>query len=179
MLSISPKFFGLISWNANGTRGLNGNFPEQTDDFWRCSTFSVSTAGKEITVPFGQNFHFYFVVFLRHHVSSFPMRLQVWNEWEKKPFHLTKKVSEISNQKALQNSHENHSRVDSVIIALVAVLLYFIPDFLHVNWNLFQALWELRRAHASSSGFPLKHKKNPLVWADICQIFAVVVHLLP
>ena len=135
--------------------------------------FSLHLAGTEITVPFAQNFHFYFVVFLLHNLSFFPNEIASLEPKGKKPFHLTRKVSEISNRKFWLN--KKRSRILMVTTqgwmvsllfsmnALVAVLLYFIPDFSHVKRNLCQALWELRRAHASASGFPLEDKRNPLV----------------
>ena len=37
------KISGSISWNANGTQGSKGNFPEQMDNLRSCSTFFVAT----------------------------------------------------------------------------------------------------------------------------------------
>ena len=37
------KISGSNGWNANGTRGSRGNFPEQTDNLRSCSTFFVAT----------------------------------------------------------------------------------------------------------------------------------------
>ena len=37
------KISGSTGWNANGTRGSRGNFPEQTDNLRSCSTFFVAT----------------------------------------------------------------------------------------------------------------------------------------
>ena len=78
------KISGPTGWNANGTYGSNGNFPEQTDHLRRYmySTFPFQPDRKEITVPFAQHFHFYcsrfcsrFTNFLRHH--DLPVILQV------------------------------------------------------------------------------------------------------
>ena len=40
--------------NANDTRSSTGNFPEQTDTFWRIPLFPFQADGTEIPVPFAQ-----------------------------------------------------------------------------------------------------------------------------
>ena len=58
----------------------------------------------EITVPFAQNFHFYFVVLSRHQVSfDLPMKLQVWNVNRKKAFIFEWKRSVNFQSKFLAN----------------------------------------------------------------------------
>lgn len=92
----------FTGWNANLTSRSNGNFLEQTDDLLRYSTYSI---------PASQNRNYYsicrrlpfplcclLVPSSQHQVSSdLPMTLKVWNKWEK-PFHLTQKLSRISNK---------------------------------------------------------------------------------
>ena len=51
-------------------------------------------------VPFAQNFHFHFVVSLRHHVLQFcdqPIRLHVWNDRNFPKFHFSRRNGLLLN----------------------------------------------------------------------------------
>ena len=63
------KISGPTGTNANGTRGSNGNFPEQT---WKGNYLSISTARKSARA---------YINFLHHH--DLPMKLQVFGPYEK------------------------------------------------------------------------------------------------